>query len=73
MEVEIFDAYMHPHDNGLMISTARRPADGWRVVTCWPRFFDRDQAVIALRISWLLEIGHRADDPVAFELRQALR
>jgi hypothetical protein len=42
-------------------------------VSFWPRFFDRDQAITALTVTWLLETGRASDDPLVAALRKELR
>jgi hypothetical protein len=59
--------------DGRVIATADQRRDGWWEVTCWPRFFDRNQAITALTVTELLETGYRNDDPLVIALRQELR
>lgn len=58
--------------DGQVIATARVRPDGWREVSCWPRFVDRSQAVTALTITELLASGQNSDDPLVIPLRREL-
>ena len=73
MAIKINDDLMTLEIGGQVISRARRRPDGWWEVTCWPRFFDRDQAITALTVTELLETGHDGDDPLVAALREELR
>src|SRR5215471_19060535 len=46
-----------PGDRRDRLPTARKQADGWREVSYWPRFFDRNRAITALTITDLLDSG----------------
>ena len=48
------DGFMRLEIDGLVIATATERAGGWWEVTYWPRFFDHNQAIIAVAV------GHRA-------------
>jgi hypothetical protein len=67
------DGFMALEINGEVIATARERTDGWWEVSCWPRFFDRNQAITALTITELLEAGRTRDDPLVTALREELR
>ena len=73
MAITIYDDCMTLEINGEVISQARRWPGGWWEVTCWPRFYDRDQAITALTVTDLLETGRGADDPLVAALREELR
>ena len=73
MEIEITDDLMCLHDGNRIIATATKRADGWWEVSHWPRFFDRNQAITALTITELLEMGRSRDDPLVIALREELR
>lgn len=72
MAIKIDDDCMALEIDGRTIATARRRAGGWWEVSCWPRFFGRDQAIAALTITELLETGRRSDDPIVLALRDEL-
>ena len=73
MAIKIDEDMMTLEIGGAVIATARQRPDGWWEVSYWPRFFDRNQAITALTITELLEIGHSNDDPVVTALREELR
>jgi hypothetical protein len=73
MSIKIKDRVMRLEVNGRVIATARQRPDGWREVSRWPRFFDRNQAITALTITELLEAGYRDDDQLVAALREELR
>jgi hypothetical protein len=73
MAIEITDEFMYLKIDGCVLSTARRCEGGWWVVTPWPRFFDRNEAITALTVTELLETGHANDDPLIIALREELR
>jgi hypothetical protein len=78
--IEITDEYMSLAVDDRTIATARfsqhAAADGrgaW-VVSCLPnRLLTRDQAITALTVAELLEIGHADNDPLVTALREELR
>jgi len=72
MAIKIDEYHMTLEINGRVIATAKERSGGWEV-TCWPRLFDRNQAITALTIAELLESGHASDDPVVIALREELR
>lgn len=45
MPIKINDGFMCLEADGQVTATARERADGWREVSCWPRFGDRNQAI----------------------------
>ena len=73
MALKIDEGYMALEVDGAVVGTARMRADGWWLVTHWPRFFDRNQAITALTITELLETGYGNDHPVVIALREELR
>lgn len=73
MAITIDDDMMTLEIDGAVIAVARRRSDGWWEVTNWPRFFDRDQAITALTVTELREMGYRQDDPLVVALREELR
>jgi hypothetical protein len=73
MSIKINDDFMCLEIGGAVIATARQRPDGWWEVTHWPRFFDRNQAITALTITELLEIGYGNDNPLVLALREELR
>jgi len=73
MSIKINDDFMCLEINGAVVATARKRADGWREVSHWLRFFDRNQAITALTVTELLESGRGSDDLVVIALREELR
>ena len=73
MAITINDDQMTLEIDGTVLAVAKRRPGGWWEVTGWPRFFDRDQAITALTVSELLEMGHDSDDPLVSALREELR
>lgn len=73
MSIKIDDDFMHLGMDGRVIATARERTDGWREVSHWPRFFDRDQPIMALTATQLLHSGRDRDDPFVRALRAELR
>jgi hypothetical protein len=71
--IKINDDCMTLEINGKVISEARLRPDDWWKVDYWPRFFRRNQAITALTITELLEVGHPSDSPVVAALREELR
>jgi len=59
--------------NGVVVATAKMRTNGWWLVTAWPRYFTRNQAITALTITELLETGYGKDHPVIVALREELR
>ena len=57
---------------GRVVATATEQAGGWWEVTCWPRFFDCNQAITALTVTELLESGRDSGDPLVATLREEL-
>ena len=55
MPIRIGEGVMHLEIDGRIVATATERAGGWREVTYWPRFFDRNQAITALTVTELLE------------------
>lgn len=72
MAIKIDDDCMTLEIDGRTIATAWRRPGGWWEMSCWPRFFDRDQAITALTITELLEAGRPSDDPLVLALREEL-
>ena len=73
MALKIDDDFMALDIDGAVVATARMRADGWWLVTHWPRYFTRNQAITALTITKLLETGYANDHPVVAALREELR
>jgi hypothetical protein len=73
MPIKIYDDLMTLEVDGTVIATAKRRTGGWWEVTNCPRFFDRNQAITALTVTELLEMGYNNDDPLVVALRQELR
>jgi hypothetical protein len=73
MPIKIEDYLIRLEVDGSVLATARKRADGWWEVSCWPRFFDRNQAITALTITELLDSGHDSNDPLVRALREELR
>ena len=66
-----FSCWSRSEVDGRGVATAtERP--GWWKVTYWPRFFDRNQAMTALKVTEFLESGRHSDDPVVAVLREEL-
>ena len=63
MSIEITDEFMYLQIDGSVVATARERADGWWEVSHWPRFFDRNQAITALRVTELLHSERGRGDP----------
>jgi hypothetical protein len=59
--------------DGRVIATANQQGGGWWEVTCWPRFFDRNQAITALTVTELLETGYGNNDPLVIGFREEMR
>jgi hypothetical protein len=73
MPIKINGGFLRLEADGQVTATARRRADGWREVSHWPRFCDRNQAITALAVTELLASGRGSSDPVASALREELR
>ena len=73
MPIRISGSFMSLEVDGRVVATATEWASGWWEVTYWPRFFDHNQAIIALTITERLESEPEADDPVVAALREKLR
>jgi hypothetical protein len=73
MPIRIGDGIMRLEIDGRVIATATKRAGGWWEVTCWPRLFDRNQAITALMVTELLESGRDRSDPVVAALFDELR
>ena len=78
--IEISDDYMSLAVDDRVIATARfsqhAAADGrgaWIVSYLPNRLLTRDQAITALTVAELLEIGRPDDDPLVTALREELR
>jgi hypothetical protein len=72
MPIRIGDGIMHLEIDGRIVAAATERAGGWWEVSCWPRFFDRNQAITALTVTELLERGRDSNDPLVAALRQEL-
>lgn len=72
MAIKIDDDRMTLEIDGRVIATALYLSGGWWEVSCWPRFFDHNQAITALTITELLETGRPSDDPLVLALREEL-
>jgi len=70
--IRIGDGFNAPGDRRPVVANTTEGPGGWREVTDWPRFFDRNQAIAALTVTELLERGRNSNDPVA-TLREELR
>ena len=57
MQIRIGDGFMCLEIDGRVAGTATERAGGWREVSYWRRFFDRNQAITALTVTELLESG----------------
>lgn len=73
MAIKIHKDHMSLDIDGRLIATADQRDGGWWEVTCWPRFFDCNQAITALTVTELLETGYRNNDPLVIALREELR
>jgi hypothetical protein len=73
LSIKINDDFMCLKTGGGIIAVARERADGWWEVSHWPRFFDRNQAITALRVTELLHSGRDRNDPLLRALREELR
>ena len=80
MAIRIEDNCMTLAVDGHVVATARfsqhAAADSrgaWIVSTHPARLFNRDQAITALTVAELLEIGRSDDDPLVTALREELR
>jgi hypothetical protein len=72
MPIRIGEGVMHLEIDGRVVATAIERAGGWREVTYWPRFFDRNQAIMALTVTELLESGRNRHDPLVAALSEEL-
>jgi hypothetical protein len=80
MAIRIEDNFMVVEADGTAAATARfsrnAAADGngaWAVSTCPARLLGHDQAIRALTVAELLEIGYPDDAPIVVALREELR
>ena len=73
MSIRIDDGFMSLEIDGRVVATATERPGGWWEVTCWPRFFDRNQAITARTVTELLESGRDSNDPLVLALREELR
>jgi hypothetical protein len=71
--IKVDDDFMFLEIDGIVIAMARERNDGWWEASCWPRFFDRNQAITALTVTELLHSGRNGDDPLVRALREELR
>jgi len=58
---------------GAVVATARMRADGWWLVTTWPRYFTRNQSITALTITEPLAPTMHADWSLAWDHRRAAK
>ena len=72
MPLKISEHRMYLEINDTIIATAVEISEGWWEVTCWPRFFRRDQAITALTVTELLSSGYDSSDPIVTALRSEL-
>jgi hypothetical protein len=80
MSLRIENNSMSLEVDGRIVATARfsehTAADGqgaWIVSDRSGRLFSRNQAITALTVTELLEIGHRADHPLVLAFEEELR
>jgi hypothetical protein len=73
LAIKINEDYMALEIDGRVIATANQRDGGWWEVTYWLRFFDRNQAITALTVIELLEIGYDSNNPQVIALREELR
>jgi hypothetical protein len=71
--IKINEDHLALEIDGRVIATANQREGGWWEVTYWPGFFDRNQAITALTVTELLEIGYDSNNPLVIALREELR
>jgi hypothetical protein len=72
LPIRIGEGFMRLEIDGRLVTTATERTGGWREVTHWPRFFDRNQAITARLVTELLECGRGGNDPLVRALRDEL-
>ncbi len=72
MTLNISDCYMALEISGIVVADATAQANSQWQVSTWPVLLDRNQAITALTITELLELGYPSSHPLVVALRSEL-